>query len=105
MIDLQFADNWMRLSDAERVLLVTETVKKSTLKENWLKSLSVVSANIDGQIIFRYCNSMPANIRGAFLLDIEKYIKDEIDVALTVWLEPIGDRNSLRKLRGIEVKS
>jgi hypothetical protein len=32
-------------------------------------------------------------------------LKAHIDDALTVWLEPLGDRNSLRNLRGIEVKS
>jgi len=113
MVDLRYAehktpspsDNWMRLSDAERVLLVTQTLQNINPIKSWPESISVVSANIEGQEIFRYYNPMPANIRGRFLLDVEHYIKTEIDFALTVWLEPIEDRNSLRKLRGIEVKS
>jgi hypothetical protein len=36
---------------------------------------------------------------------LEDYLKESIDAGLVVWLEPFGDRNSLRNLRGIEVKS
>jgi len=48
--------------------------------------------------------SLPASERGPFLLDLEDYLR-EIDQALVVWLQPLGDRNSLRNLRGIEVKT
>ena len=37
-------------------------------------------------------------------MDFEVHLLAYVDGALNVWLEPLGDRNSLRNLRGIEVK-
>ena len=39
------------------------------------------------------------------LLDLEERLKKKIDLALTVWLEPVGDKSKLRNLRGITMKS
>lgn len=47
---------------------------------------------------------VPADKRGTLLLDLEASLKESIDPGLVVWLEPLGDRSSLRNLRGIEVK-
>ena len=38
------------------------------------------------------------------LLELESYLKENIDKGLTVWLEPVGDRSKLRNLRGIKIK-
>ena len=35
----------------------------------------------------------------------EFYLKNKIDRSINVWCEPIGDKNSLRNLRGIQIKS
>jgi hypothetical protein len=48
---------------------------------------------------------MSASERGTFLLDLESLLKSQIDNGINIWLEPIGDKNSLRNLRGIEVKN
>ena len=56
----------------------------------------------DGQIILRVQKSIPSNIRGILLLDLEDRIKKNIDKGLTVWLEPVGDKSKLRNLRGIK---
>jgi hypothetical protein len=71
----------------------------------FLSHIQVITALADGQVIVLMKQSMSANQRGAFLLDLEAYLKETIDAAITVWLEPVGDRNSLRNLRGIEVKA
>ena len=42
--------------------------------------------------------------RGLFLLELEEELKRNIDQGLTIWCEPIGDKNSLRNLRGIQMK-
>jgi hypothetical protein len=47
---------------------------------------------------------LTASVRGSLLLDFEECIKKNIDQGLTVWGEALGDKNSLRNLRGIEVK-
>ena len=38
-----------------------------------------------------------------FLLDFEEWIKKMLDTGISIWHVPIGDKNSLRNLRGIEV--
>ena len=58
----------------------------------------------DGQIILSFKEVVNVNERGGILLDFEEIIKDKIDKGLTVWLMPIGDKSSLRNLRGIEIK-
>ena len=37
------------------------------------------------------------------LLDIEEILKKTVDEGITVWLEAVGDKSKLRKLRGIEI--
>jgi hypothetical protein len=69
------------------------------------KILTAVETKLDGQVIIRLMVPVPADKRGYLLLDLEAFLKESIDPGLVVWLEPFGDRSSLRNLRGIEVKS
>ena len=39
------------------------------------------------------------------LLDLEEKLKNEIDLGITVWCEPVGDKSKLRNLRGIKIKT
>lgn len=94
---------WSRLRDDERLQLV-----KSTVSEKLGASGDIflfVEAKVDGQIILAFREPVPADKRGTLLLDLEASLKASIDPGLAVWLEPLGDRNSLRNLRGIEVKA
>ena len=94
---------WQQLSDAERLALVTNALNAGTAALN--DNVIFAAAKQDGQIIVSLVKSMPANKRGPLLLDLEALLKKAIDQGLVVWLEPLGDRNSLRNLRGIEVKA
>lgn len=94
---------WCQLSDAERLAVVTKVVGTRMASLN--KILVIVEAKSDGQVIVRLLEPVPAGKRGTLLLDLEELLKESIDPALVVWLEPFGDRSSLRNLRGIEVKS
>ncbi len=94
---------WRQLSDPERLTLVKDALRTGPAASNG--NLIVVAAKQDGQIIVSLVNPMPAEKRGPTLLDLEAFLKDAIDPSLVVWLEPLGDRNSLRNLRGIEVKA
>ena len=60
---------------------------------------------MDGQVIVNLLESLSADKRGPLLLDLEELLKGSVDPGLVVWLESLGDRSSLRNLRGIEVKS
>jgi len=71
----------------------------------WASALDIAEVRDDGQVILRFTRPVDADRRGGLLLDLEDRLKSRIDQGLTVWLEPLGDRNSLRRLRGIEVRS
>ncbi len=93
---------WKALNERQRVEQVKKKLEASPRK--FLSQIEIVTAKDDGQVIVHMKQSLPASQRGPFLLDLEDYLR-QIDQALVVWLEPLGDRNSLRNLRGIEVKS
>jgi hypothetical protein len=94
---------WTALDEGQRVDQIVG--KLDVGPAPYRSQIQVITALADGQVIVLMKQSMPANQRGPFLLDLEAYLKETIDPALTVWLEPVGDRNSLRNLRGIEVKA
>ena len=94
---------WRQLSNDERLALVNNAV--GAKMDSFKKFLVIVETKLDGQVIIKLLESMPPNERGTLLLDIEAFLKESIDPGLVVWLEPFGDRNSLRNLRGIEVRS
>lgn len=50
-----------------------------------------------------FTEPVPASRRGTLLLDYEAALVKTVPGAV-VWHEALGDRNSLRNLRGIEVK-
>ena len=94
---------WSRLRDDERLQLVKSIVagKLGAAGDIFL----FVEAKMDGQVILALREPVSADKRGTLLLDLEAFLKESIDPGLAVWLEPLGDRNSLRNLRGIEVKA
>lgn len=64
--------------------------------------LSVVSVKgLD--VTLAFTEPVPASERGTLLMDAEDALQSVLPGAV-VWHEPLGDRNSLRNLRGIEVK-
>jgi hypothetical protein len=93
---------WRGLSDAERCARVVDTLKSEAA---FAAAVIIAAATEDGQIVVNLAEPLPAGKRGQLLLDVEAHLKQKIDQGLSVWLEPLGDRNSLRNLRGIEVKS
>ena len=89
---------WKNLSNEKRVDLIKIELKKN--KET--NDFEISKVTDDGQIILKVQKSIPSHIRGVLLLDLEDRIKKNIDKGLTVWLEPVGDKNKLRNLRGIK---
>ena len=94
---------WSQLSDDERLVLVNDKLRADMAHLNGI--LAVSEAKPDGQVIVKLIEPVPADKRGTLLLDFEAFLKESIDSGIVVWLEPFGDRSSLRNLRGIEVKS
>ncbi len=97
------SDAYTLLSDSERLVLISKSISSEVGKK--FESIELVSAKSDGQVILRLREPLSADMRGTLLLDYEDLLKKRVDQGLSVWLEPLGDRSSLRNLRGIEVKS
>ena len=94
--------DWLSLSDGLRIEKINQTIDK--INPDFSRQLLVVAAKKDGQVVVRMLNPLAASVRGSLLLDFEECIKKYIDQGLTAWSEGLGDKNSLRNLRGIEVK-
>ncbi len=94
---------WRQLLDAERLAKGRNALHVGPVSMSG--NIVIAAANQDGQILVSLIEPMPAGKRGTLLLDLEEFLKKVIDPGLVVWLEPLGDRNSLRNLRGIEVKA
>lgn len=95
------SEYWISCSDSQRKEslnnLLNETIYKDYFK--------IINTKNDGQVIVSFLQSLKASERGTLLLDMENFLKKNIDQSITVWAESLGDKNSLRNLRGIEVKN
>ena len=94
-------NKWQNKSDIERVKLIQNFLSQETEYREY----EVINAEKDGQVILKIEKSIPANIRGILLLELEEELKKKIDKGLTIWLEPVGDKSKLRNLRGITIKT
>jgi hypothetical protein len=89
---------WLSYSNNERIIKLKE------ISSEYLDNIEVLKALDNGQVILCLLNNLNPGERGDFLLNYESFLKRNLDEAITVWLEPLGDKNTLRRLRGIEVK-
>lgn len=93
-------DPWKAMDVAQRKSAIIEVIQSTEYQV-----CELVSIKNDGQVIIRFTEPVAVSKRGGLLLDLEAALKKEIDQGITVWVEALGDKNSLRNLRGIEVKS
>ena len=93
--------SWNDLDDDARLRLVNTV----TSRFDAYIVLKPTRATNEGFVFVQFVGQVSSKVRGGFLLDYELLLKDNIDQSLTVWLDPIGDKNSLRNLRGILIKS
>ena len=106
-IDIRFSNqnsyitgnNWKNMAELDRITLIQGMV------DNLNNNVIIQSAKEDGQVLLVINNEISASARGGVLLDMEKYLKKELDKGITIWHQTIQDKSSLRKLRGIEVLS
>jgi hypothetical protein len=93
-------DQWQHMSNAERVSAVKKILHANTHESE----LTLSSCEPDGYIFVSFLKTISADKRGMMLMDLEWALKQDLDQALTVWHVPQGDKSSLRRLRGVEVK-
>ena len=91
---------WLEMPKDLRITSVMQ-ILNSTERE----ILSVCGCEDNGYVYIEFKKPVPAGERGNFLLDVEMKLKTAIDNALSIWHLPQGDKSSLRKLRGVGVKS
>ena len=53
---------------------------------------------------FNSSNKLSIAERGEYLMRLESELIEKIDSKIRVWHVPIGDKNSLRNLRGVTIK-
>ena len=92
---------WKLMPDIERINLLNKQIRE---KQDY-KSISINKTTESGQVLVTLDGKFTASKRGIYLLDFERYLKDNVDQGINVWCETIGDKNSLRNLRGIQIKS
>jgi hypothetical protein len=59
----------------------------------------------NGQVYISLNKPVSSSERGQLLLDLERHYKEKVELGINLWCEPLGDKNSLRNLRGIQVIS
>ncbi|MDC0498840.1 hypothetical protein OAO21_06700 [Alphaproteobacteria bacterium] len=91
---------WLSYSEKDRINLVL-SILKSYESFNFFE---VMSADSNAFVTLKTEKNISASQRGVLLLELELKLKKEVDEAITVWLEPVGDKSKLRNLRGIEIK-
>ena len=69
------------------------------------KIILIKSCNENGQVFVECTENLSASRRGNFLLDLELDLKKLVDDAITIWNQPLSDKSSLRRLRGVIIKS
>jgi hypothetical protein len=91
---------WISSSQNERM----ELVRKAWKDIDKYSNLAVIDCRSNGEVFVEMMEPMSSNQRGTLLLDAEQVLKKQVDDAITIWLEPLGDKSTLRNLRGIKVK-
>ena len=93
--------HWRQLTAQDRLSAVRQIVVQSNLSDK----LVILRTTSLGQIIVALAATVSTQERSNLLLDFEAKLKAHIDEGLCLWNEPLGDKNSLRKLRGITIES
>tara|TARA_Y100001970_G_C14259157_1_gene878215 strand:+ start:16894 stop:17238 length:345 start_codon:yes stop_codon:yes gene_type:complete len=91
---------WISNNESERKQLIMDRLNS---KDEY-KKFTPVKAQTNGHVILTTDLILDAATRGQLLLEIEEYLKAQIDEGITLWLEPVGDKSKLRSLRGIQIK-
>ena len=86
-------------------------IRNSFLKSDSLSKINFLKSNSNKKITFNkkprgsIYEEDPYYDKVALLLDFESELKIGVDQGLVVWCEPLGDKSTLRNLRGIEIRT
>jgi hypothetical protein len=94
------AEKWRKMTMPDRINLV-----KEVMSDVERSMIDIRQCNDNGYVYIALIQPLTASSRGLMLLDFELKLKDMIDEGITIWHTPQGDKSSLRRLRGVEVRS
>jgi len=97
------SDNWVSFSEEEKLNKIRAVL--SEFDREWIDKYDVSSARDNGFVVLEFKKSIPVDVRSKYLLDLESLLCNRIESCITIWIAPVGDKSSLRNLRGIEVKN
>lgn len=94
---------WSKLSHEDKISKIRKHIVDFP---NFIEGVSLHLSSLDknGQVLIKYDGHISAQKRGIFFLDLEIYLKENIDHSLTIWVEHTSDKSKLRSLRGIDLK-
>lgn len=92
---------WETVSEAERISRLHGLLDESKFRGYF----RITRAEPSGFVYVIFSSPIQVSKRGTLLLDLEDYFKINLEPGISLWCEPLGDKNSLRNLRGIQIKS
>ena len=93
------SSDWLNFSEKERINIIKSAINDFPGTDK----IEIRNALSNGQVSVEINEAMDASERGTLLLNLEDILKKAIDNGISIWHIPLGDKNSLRNLRGIEV--
>lgn len=95
------SEKWVAMDEFARKTLVSQALTDL----NFSNVAEVVAAPDNGQLVLKLRVALGASERGLFLLDMEEILKQRVDMGITIWCEPVGDKSKLRQLRGVQIQA
>lgn len=95
------SEKWVAMDEITRKTLVSQALTDL----NFNNVAEVVTAPDNGQLVLKLRVALGASERGLFLLDMEEKLKQRVDMGITIWCEPVGDKSKLRQLRGVQIQA
>lgn len=93
--------SWVSKSKEQRI----NELSVAMLGTRFEEFITLTRALDNGQVYVSLNRPVNSSERGQLLLDLESHFKSSVEVGINLWCEPLGDKNSLRNLRGIQVIS
>jgi hypothetical protein len=97
----EISASWITKSKEQRV----KELVAATIGTRFEEFVTPTRALDNGQVYVSLNKPVNSSERGQLLLDLEIHYKENVEFGINLWCEPLGDKNSLRNLRGIQVIS
>lgn len=94
---------WINRIESEKIFVISELLNR--INPVFKEYIEIISANNNGAVLVNLLKDIKPSKRGELLLDFEYILKKKIDRAIYINVESMGDKSSLRNLRGIVIEN